>query len=92
MHAIFDAECAANGARNGYVLNRTVDTRSRMSLGDWKRLVDEIAQQKIRFILVRGGEPFLFNGIMELVRYINAHGIFLSIDTNGTILDSMQKS
>jgi len=78
-------------SEEGYVLNRTVDTRSRMSLGAWKRLVDEIAHQKIRFILVRGGEPFLFNGIMELLRYINAHGLFLSIDTNGTILDRYAK-
>jgi MoaA/NifB/PqqE/SkfB family radical SAM enzyme len=58
-----------------------------MTLEDWKRLVDEIAPHKIRFVLVRGGEPFLFKGIMELLRYVNAKGIFLSIDTNGTILD-----
>jgi MoaA/NifB/PqqE/SkfB family radical SAM enzyme len=74
-------------SEEGYVLNRTVDTRSHMSLEDWKRLVDEIAQHKIRFVLVRGGEPFLFKGIMELLRYVNAKGIFLSIDTNGTVLD-----
>jgi MoaA/NifB/PqqE/SkfB family radical SAM enzyme len=71
----------------GYVRNRTVDTRSRMTLGDWKRLVGEIADHRIRFILVRGGEAFLFNGIIELLQYINAKGIPLSIDTNGTILD-----
>ncbi len=76
-------------SEEGYVLNRTVDTRSRMSLEDWKRLVDEIAQHKIRFVLVRGGEPFLFKGIMELLRYINAKGLFLSVDTNGTILDQL---
>lgn len=74
-------------SEEGYVLNRTVDTRSHMSMEDWKRLVDEIAQHKIRFVLVRGGEPFLFKGIMELLRYVNAKGIFLSIDTNGTVLD-----
>ena len=74
-------------SEEGYVLNHTVDTRSRMTLADWKRLVDEIAEHKIRFVLVRGGEPFLFRGIIELLRYINAKGIFLSIDTNGTVLD-----
>ena len=74
-------------SEQGYVLNHTIDTRSHMTLADWKRLVDEIAQYKIRFVLVRGGEPFLFGGIMELLRYVNAKGIFLSVDTNGTILD-----
>jgi MoaA/NifB/PqqE/SkfB family radical SAM enzyme len=74
-------------SEEGYVLNRTVDTRSRMTLSDWKRLVDEIALHKIRFLLVRGGEPFLFPGIIKLLNYVNSKGIFLSVDTNGTALD-----
>ena len=74
-------------SEEGYILNRTIDTRQRMSLEDWKRLVVEITLHKIRFILVRGGEPFLFKGIIELLKYINSKGIFLSIDTNGTELE-----
>ncbi len=71
----------------GYILNRKIDTGSRMKMADWKRLVDEAARHKIKSILVRGGEPFLFQGIIELLEYINRHGIYVSIDTNGTILD-----
>lgn len=71
----------------GYVANQTTDTQQRMRLEDWIRLVDEIAQHRIRFILVRGGEPFLFKGIMDLLKYINAKGISLSVDTNGTLID-----
>jgi MoaA/NifB/PqqE/SkfB family radical SAM enzyme len=74
-------------SEEGYVLNRTTDTRQRMKLDDWKRLVDEISLHKIGFILVRGGEPFLFDGTIELLKYVNAKGIFLSIDTNGTLLE-----
>jgi len=74
-------------SEEGYILNRAADTRQQMTLEDWKRLVDEVAQHKIRFILVRGGEPFLFKGIIELLKYINRKGIFLSVDTNGTVLD-----
>jgi radical SAM protein with 4Fe4S-binding SPASM domain len=74
-------------SEEGYILNRTVDVWQRMKLDDWKRLVDEAAHHKTRSILVRGGEPFLFKGIMELLKYINGKGIFLSIDTNGTMLD-----
>jgi len=74
-------------SEEGYILNRTIDTRQRMTLKDWKRLVDEIAHHNVRFILVRGGEPFLFKGIIELLKYIHGKGIFLSVDTNGTILD-----
>jgi MoaA/NifB/PqqE/SkfB family radical SAM enzyme len=73
-------------SEEGYISNRTIDVRSKMDIEDWKCLVDEVAQHKNRFVLVRGGEPFLFKGIIELLEYINGKGIFISIDTNGTIL------
>jgi len=57
-----------------------------MKLADWKRLIDEAAPHDIKFILVRGGEPFLYPGIIELLEYINSKGIFVSVDTNGTVL------
>jgi len=74
-------------SEEGYVLNRVVEARPRMTLTDWKRLVDEAAGHGAGNILIRGGEPFLFKGIMDLLTYINGKGIFLSIDTNGTLLD-----
>jgi radical SAM protein with 4Fe4S-binding SPASM domain len=74
-------------SEEGYIKNNAILSSSHLELSDWKRLVDEIAQHKIRFILIRGGEPFLFPGIIELLEYINSKGIFLSIDTNGTILN-----
>lgn len=36
-----------------------------------EKLVYEISEHKIRFILIRGGEPFLYPEIMELLEYIN---------------------
>ncbi len=76
-------------SKNGYINKRikNPDTDVKMRLEDWKKLVDEIENYKIRFILVRGGEPFLFPGIIDLLRYINGKGIFISLDTNGTMLD-----
>jgi MoaA/NifB/PqqE/SkfB family radical SAM enzyme len=74
-------------SEEGYIKNNPEMLTSHMELKDWKRLVDEIAQYKIRFVLIRGGEPFLFPGIIELLEYINSKGIFLSIDTNGTVLN-----
>ena len=74
-------------SEEGYIRNKMRDTNSPMKLPDWKRLVDEIAGYKIRFVLIRGGEPFLFHGIIELLDYINDKGIFISIDTNGTVLN-----
>jgi MoaA/NifB/PqqE/SkfB family radical SAM enzyme len=57
-----------------------------METGDWKRLVDEIADRGIGSILIRGGEPFLLPGIVDLLEHIHDRGLFTSIDTNGTLL------
>ena len=38
-------------------------------------------------VLVRGGEPFLFPGIIELLEYLLEKGIATSVDTNGTMLE-----
>ncbi len=73
-------------SEEGYVYNRIKAPAAPMKLADWKRLVDEIAPYNIKFLLVRGGEPFLFPGIIELLEYINSKGIFISVDTNGTVL------
>ena len=73
-------------SENGYINNRIKSPGSQMKLEEWKQLVDEIASYDIRFILVRGGEPFLYPGIIELLEYINSKGIFMSIDTNGTVI------
>ena len=70
----------------GYILNRVKSESPAMQLQDWIRLTDEIAEYPIRFILIRGGEPFLFPGIIDLIRHINRKGLFVSIDTNGTLL------
>jgi len=73
-------------SETGYVKNKIVDANPQLKVSVWKKLVDEISGHKIRFIILRGGEPFLYPGIMELIEYIISKGIFLSIDTNGTMV------
>lgn len=57
-----------------------------MELSDWKRVVDELASHQTKSVLLRGGEPFLFPGMIELLEYLRQKDIFASIDTNGTML------
>jgi MoaA/NifB/PqqE/SkfB family radical SAM enzyme len=70
----------------GYMLNKNTAQKQEMTLSDWKRLVDEIACHNIQSLLLRGGEPFLFPEIITLLEYIHNKGIFISIDSNGTML------
>lgn len=80
--------CAMCGqwSRHGYIRNRTGMSGSPMPLPAWKRVIDELADHSIGAMLIRGGEPFLFPGIIELLEYIAARNIFIAIDTNGTLL------
>jgi MoaA/NifB/PqqE/SkfB family radical SAM enzyme len=70
----------------GYMHSRRDSLKAEMRLADWKRLVDEAADHGVGRILLRGGETFLFPGIIGLIAHIRARGIGLSIDTNGTQL------
>ncbi|OQA29792.1 MAG: Antilisterial bacteriocin subtilosin biosynthesis protein AlbA [Verrucomicrobia bacterium ADurb.Bin345] len=62
------------------------DSRGELGLEDWKRLVDELAAHGIGHVLLRGGETFLFPGIIELLDYIISRNIAVAMDTNGTLL------
>ena len=73
-------------SEEGYMHDMKERLRQEMTLDDWKRLIDELAVNGIQWVLLRGGEPFLFPEIIDLLDYINDRGIFLSIDTNGTML------
>jgi radical SAM protein with 4Fe4S-binding SPASM domain len=73
-------------SEEGYMHKNNLVAQHSLSLEDWKRLVDEIAAHNITSVIIRGGEPFLFPGIIELLEYINNKGIFASIDTNGTLV------
>jgi MoaA/NifB/PqqE/SkfB family radical SAM enzyme len=75
-------------SEEGYLRGGGAGLRDEMELSDWRRLTDEIAEHKAASVLLRGGEPFLFQGIVPLMEYIHNKGIFISIDTNGTMLET----
>jgi MoaA/NifB/PqqE/SkfB family radical SAM enzyme len=71
-------------SEEGYMHGRADSLKDEMRLGDWKRLVDELAEHQIPSLLLRGGETFAFPGIIELLAHIQSKGLFTAIDTNGT--------
>lgn len=73
-------------SEEGYVRTDKERIRHELTLADWKRLVDELAQHNSPGLLLRGGETFMFPGIIELINHIHGKGMFISIDTNGTML------
>jgi radical SAM protein with 4Fe4S-binding SPASM domain len=73
-------------SEEGYMHGRGDTLKKEMVLEDWKKIIDEVSAAGNTFVLLRGGEPFLFPGIMDLIRYIKSKGMFTAIDTNGTVL------
>jgi MoaA/NifB/PqqE/SkfB family radical SAM enzyme len=73
-------------SEEGYINLNTDILKKEMTLADWKRVVDELADHHIASVLLRGGEVFLYPGIIELMEYIHGKGMFISVDTNGTML------
>ncbi|GHV54048.1 radical SAM protein [Spirochaetia bacterium] len=62
------------------------ESKKILNLDDYKRLVDEIAPQR-PVVYLWGGEPFLYPDIVPLVRYMVQKGLFVSVNTNGTMIE-----
>jgi len=73
-------------SEEGYIHTAKENLQHSLKLADWKRLADELSAHQISSVILRGGETFLFPDIIELLEYINNKGIYISIDTNGTLL------
>ncbi|MBN2008406.1 radical SAM protein [candidate division KSB1 bacterium] len=78
-------------SEHGYVHDRKEKLKHELKIDDWKRLVDQLDDHRIGMLLIRGGEPFMVPGIIDLLEYINNKGYFVSVDTNGTFLKKFAK-
>jgi radical SAM protein with 4Fe4S-binding SPASM domain len=78
-------------SEEGYIQNHKEHLQQEMEISVWKRLIDELVENKVYSLLLRGGEVFLHPGIIELLEYIHSKGLYTSIDTNGTCLEKYLK-
>ena len=52
----------------------------------WLELARECREQGMLFLLLTGGEPFLYKGFRELYLELTKMGFLISINTNGTMI------
>ncbi|MCL2237291.1 MAG: radical SAM protein, partial [Treponema sp.] len=78
--------CGQYGAKG--VMNDIAaeENRKILPLDTWKGFIDQIAVQK-PVIYVWGGEPFLYPDIFPLCKYMVDKGLFVSVNTNGTLME-----
>jgi MoaA/NifB/PqqE/SkfB family radical SAM enzyme len=59
-----------------------------ISLQKLKRVVEKISPKEI---YISGGEPFLYPQITEFVKWLKRRNIYISIATNGTLVDKLEE-
>jgi len=58
-----------------------------LTVRDWKRIIDNItAETPVSRFNLAGGEPLLYQGLDEIIDYINSNSILVSLITNGHLL------
>ena len=61
--------------------------RKMLTLEQWKELADQAASQGMLYLLLTGGEPFLWPDFWELYEYLIKKGFVISINSNGSLLN-----
>lgn len=57
------------------------------SFADISRVIRELAEEKVFFVALFGGEPFLRADILDIVAFLSTFPIGITINTNGTLID-----
>ncbi|MBL7114619.1 MAG: radical SAM protein [Kiritimatiellae bacterium] len=55
-----------------------------LSTSEWKRIIDELADEGCLFLLITGGEPLLRPDFCEIYSYARKQGMLTAVFTNGT--------
>ncbi len=61
--------------------------RPLLTLAQWKQLADEATDAGMLYLLLTGGEPFLWPDFRTLYEYLIPKGLLISINSNGTLID-----
>ncbi len=60
--------------------------RPTVTLEQWKRIADQAFEEGMLFLLLTGGEPFLWPDFRELYEYLSEKGFLISINSNGSMI------
>ncbi|HQH39721.1 MAG TPA: radical SAM protein [Anaerolineae bacterium] len=61
-------------------------TMASLSLADWRRVLDKLAEIGVPHIILTGGEPTLHPDLPAIIRYADGLGLIVGMNTNGRML------
>ncbi len=62
--------------------------REELPLADVLRVADELARCRVAFVNFGGGEPLLYPHLFQVAGHAAAHGVRVTMNTNGWLLDA----
>lgn len=78
-------DCSMCGfARNKAIQNSRIED---LPVEVWKDAIDKLSDFGVKTISLLGGEPLLYEGIIEIIKYIKQKDINIFITTNGVYLN-----
>ncbi len=63
------------------------NVKGELSINEIKKIVDNLSARGLIKFCITGGEPFLRNDIVEILKYIHRKGMLVTLSTNGFILN-----
>lgn len=70
----------------------SIDQKDLMTKAQKLSIIDQLNEAGTAAITFSGGEPLMSDDFWEIAGYASSKGIFVSIDTNGTLIDSQVAS
>lgn len=61
--------------------------RKMVNLEQWKIIADQAEKAGMLYLLLTGGEPFLWSDFWELYNYLSKKGFLISINSNGSLIN-----
>ena len=67
--------------------NGNATSKEELSTDEWKKVIDQVADAGLLFLLLTGGEPLLRHDFAELYLYAIKKGLKITLFTNGSLFD-----
>jgi radical SAM protein with 4Fe4S-binding SPASM domain len=85
VHVAITARCTRSCS--GCYVPRVEDEQE-LTVAEWHALIDQWASMRVFQLAVGGGEPLLYEGLFDVLRYARVRGIVPNLTTNGTLIDA----
>lgn len=67
------------------------ENKNELSLDEWKKVIDNLIECKVFYVVISGGEPTQSPIFREFINYLVKRGMYFILTTNGVFSDQVRK-